>query len=504
MEDKTKIDELFKEGLGGFSAEPPMDAWQNIQDELIAARRKKRMAVWRIAGTAAALILAFFSGYYFNSSTASFQLDETPFVTRFTNEGSSGKWKSTPQPLSKETTLDMDDNSEEGIEVIIPPGGPDGSRVSSGSLTSATSSKKDAGKDDMPVSLPSPDGLKSDTENISDFNNKAFAQIDFPAKIKVETPVELPSANTQINANTEVKDTIWADAANSAEADSPDKTINTPALANDEPFVYHEDSKSKKKKRPHTRSTFDIGAVASPTFAFNDVSPQAAQTTGGNSYLGTSSGNKQTDELQNSYAAGLNLSYRTGARWEVSTGLHINNWSQVSSDIFLTTDATGSISTSGVTVRGNTSTGAVTYNTGTNAFDATKLENVAPDAFYLIPDIEQQYQFLEVPLSVGYYLLDSKRWSFKLQAGFSGRILTQSDVRLVFEDGSTEKYDGLELKDFSLQLIGGTGLGYKATKNLNINLTPSIQYGLTPVNRNAEIETYFHQFLVYTGLSYSF
>ena len=91
-----------------------------------------------------------------------------------------------------------------------------------------------------------------------------------------------------------------------------------------------------------------------------------------------------------------------------------------------------------------------------------------------------------------------------MQAGFSGRFLTQSDVKLVFEDGSSENYDGLEVKNFSLQLVGGTGLGYKATKNLSINLTPSIQYGLTPVNKNSEIETYFHQFLVYTGLTYGF
>lgn len=505
MEDKTKIDELFKQGLGEFSAEPPVDTWQNIQDNLMAARRRKKMAFWRISGTAAALVLAFFSGYFFNSTTQNMGSDsETMNPTfQFSTQGSAGEWdygdseqnRSLPNTVvetpvndnvlsPEKNRLDREHNQNKNNVALLQP-----------SKSDNLGEQKNTSSDKNSDLIPS-----SDEDNlVISLNNIALNPDE-----RVEKSIDKNPAK----AETTTGDTPATELAEAGEKSntSPENNTNESPEDSDEPFVYEETKSSKKKKRYDTRGAFDLGAVASPTFAFNDVSTQPAQQTAGNANLGTSysPSKEQSDELRNSYAAGLNLSYRTGARWEVSTGLHLNNWNQVSSDVFLTADTYTGTTTGGFTARGNTSTGPVTYNTGNNFFDMTKFENVGPNEYYLIPDIRQQYQFLEVPLRVGYYLFDSQKWSFKVQAGFSGRFLTHSDVKLVFEDGSTEDYDGLAVKDFSLQLVGGTGLSYKATKNLSINLTPSIQYGVTPVNKNSEIETYFHQFLVYTGLTYGF
>ena len=510
MEDKTKIDELFKQGLSGFSAEPPADAWTNIQDTMTAARRKKRIAFWRIAGTAAAVVLAFFSGYYFDTTTRNINSGNEVVnpVVNFSTQGSSGQWNNS---VGEQQVTDEQNAAE---EINTEKAGSSSNSTKNSNVTgiAAESSNNLALADEY--SRKTPNSLERNlvddkvdlTQNSeSDNSNVKTKDLAFNPQVqKTESPA-IDEVKTPVTEESEAppSDVAYVE----ANAVDSTKTLNKPELeVEDEPFVYEDTKSSKKKKRYDTRGTFDLGAVASPTFAFNDVSNQPAQQTAGNANLGTAytPSKQQSDKLQNSYAAGLNLSYRTSPRWEVSTGLHLNNWNQVSSDVFLTADTYTGTTTGGFTARGNTSTGPVTYNTGSNFYDATKFDNTGPNEYYLIPDIQQQYQFLEVPLRVGYYLFDSQKWSFKVQAGFSGRFLTHSDVKLVFEDGSTEDYDGLAVKDFSLQLVGGTGLSYKATKNLSINLTPSVLYGLTPVNTNSGIETYFHQFLVYTGLTYGF
>ncbi len=505
MEDKTKIDELFKQGLGGFTAEPPADTWQNIQDNLMTARRRKRMAFWRISGTAAALVLAFFSGYYFDMSTRSLKSGNKELNPsgQFSTQGSSSQWNTETVEKSVSDIQNQRENDKPSKNADVIP-------KTKNTLNLPRTTKRSIN------TLVIADGEKRNSPDTQE-GSLAFSQTTSSKSLELDSTkvkteeLAINGENQPNNDPTAYKDpaTVNQNSQTPAIAETQTKDEvetkdNVGLQVDDEPFVYDDGQSSKKKKRYATRGAFDLGAVGSPTFAFLDVNPQPTQQTSVNTNLGTASDKKQSDNLKNSYAAGLNLSYRTGARWEISTGLHINNWNQFSSDVFLTADAYGSITTSGLTARGNISTGAITYSSGNTVFDATKFENVGPNEYYLIPDIQQQYQFLEVPLRLGYYIFDSQKWSFKVQAGLSGRFLTHSDVKFVFEDGHTENYDGLEIKNFSLQLIGGTGLGYKATKNLSINLTPSIQYGVTPVNKNSEIETYFHQFLVYTGLTYSF
>ena len=66
MGDKKDIDKLFASGLQDFEATPPQDAWAGIIADVDQKKKAKRALIWRWAAVAAALILAFYSGYYFN------------------------------------------------------------------------------------------------------------------------------------------------------------------------------------------------------------------------------------------------------------------------------------------------------------------------------------------------------------------------------------------------------------------------------------------------------
>jgi hypothetical protein len=64
-EDKN-MDQLFRTKLDGFEKEPPAFVWENIRQELDAEKQKKRVFWYRVAGVAAALMLAFVAGWQIN------------------------------------------------------------------------------------------------------------------------------------------------------------------------------------------------------------------------------------------------------------------------------------------------------------------------------------------------------------------------------------------------------------------------------------------------------
>ncbi|HCQ17193.1 MAG TPA: hypothetical protein DIU20_13070, partial [Cryomorphaceae bacterium] len=111
--------------------------------------------------------------------------------------------------------------------------------------------------------------------------------------------------------------------------------------------------------------------------------------------------------------------------------------------------------------------------------------------------------FVEVPIGAAYYLLNG-RFEMKLQAGFNARILSHSNVYLEYPDGSTSDYDGLRPNDLSLQLSTGPGFAYRITPKLRFRLDPMVYYGVTPINRGNDVETYYHQLLFFSGISYRF
>lgn len=503
MEDKTKIDELFKQGLGRFEAEPPEESWQNIREELHTAKRRKRIVFWRIASTAAAVVLAFFGGYYFQLTTQKVEPALHEMVTEPVEQPSENNENNTSGGTKMNESEVSEKSANDGLET-------------------KTSSEKSPAK-----SLPEKSKMNIPDKTIAHKQPGITSPLSTTAEDKPQKLISIQ--NTPADIAEEDLENITPEASRDVPITTPKPTLNTgagegdvaaiekekPAVntagpektktaATEEEFTYVDlDKEAGNKRNSYPNNRFELGIAASPTLAFSDVNAPPDNVM--NQTIKSANGDdiSQTDDVLNSYAGGLNFSYRTASRWEVSTGFHVNQWKQVSRDVVLESSP-GSISTNAnYTVTGNTSTGTLNYDVSSFG-DTTRFENLSPTTFVLVPDVYQQYQFVEVPVKVGYYILDARKWTFKVQAGMSGRFLTGSDVNLVFDNGKEEKYDGLELRNFTLQFSGGMGLGYNASKNLRINLTPTVLYGLTPVNQNEGTSTYFHQVLIYSGFSYGF
>lgn len=482
MEDKTKIDELFKDGFSGFEAETPTDSWMNIEQKLNAQKRRKRFAYWQWGSIAAALILAFFSGYYYHLSTVqtSPALQNVAQHPESSQQNTNSSSNENFEEESKTQSEDMPSQKERNIA------GPSEKNENPTSPLNA-GQQKPSSAIQKPVENTNENARRDNTDLTENSTASAISQ-NMNGPDKAGTPlVVISQKEPRIHFALSEKNLTHHDLLLSNGSDFQQEQISPPSQ-----FHYYNDDKTALP------GGYTLALSGAPTFAFRNVTVKQNE--------GFARQNINNENLDNSYAGGLNISYRTSSNWEFGTGLFVNHWQQHSDAIDLvgppdftivpTSDMTNAITSAGTLNFSSTTTSDVSKVSSNPATNTT--------TYTLLPEIEQQYSFVEIPVSASYYVAESKHWSLKLLAGLSTRFLTRSDVLLRYEDGSEKSYDGLKLKDASLQFLGGTSVGYKINKKLQINLRPTVAYGLTPVTQNQYVETYFHQFLIYTGLTYSF
>lgn len=111
------------------------------------------------------------------------------------------------------------------------------------------------------------------------------------------------------------------------------------------------------------------------------------------------------------------------------------------------------------------------------------------DALILMPTLAEDYVFLEVPVTISYYLIDEKSWLWNLMGGLRSRFIIGSSVPLDFGDGRTKGIENPFINNVIIRLLVGYGVGYRLNPKLRLNFTPSLQYGLSPVNQHDVVDT---------------
>ncbi len=507
MDKKDRTDELFRAGLEEFEPETPHDIWPRLSERLEAKKRKKRIAYWRWASLAAALVLAFYSGYYFQLS----QEQEIP-------EYLQGLPATNPQEESlkqvEEEPAEQASSPESDASVTEPPRSEKSKKPSRSGQKTNPDSKVSPAPAEGPIKI-----LKQDWEQTTQPSRQYQVSNESSQSGDPATPL----ADAQIT-NSELANDAGSETAlpvNSDEYLTSEKLQNSaPEVAkpNSQPTEYRDGVKVRKmeteaettdirslalktndqlqnKEKHLQKGSLELALMAGPAISFRNVQVNDNQ--------GFTSQNVNNEDLQNTYSGGLALAYRAGERWEIQSGLYLNQWEQANSAVMLQSDNAGA-ATGMEFLMANTSNGTLAFDSQRSSSNQTALVDGSGNSYVLLSDVEQSYRFIEVPLSLGYFLLDNDKWSWKLMAGVSSRFLNQSDVQLRRADGSSQQMDALRPNDFSLQLETGSGVGYKLNRKLQINLLPTLRYGLTPVSNNNAVNTYFHQFLLYSGLSYQF
>ncbi len=489
MGDNSKIDKLFSDGLNDFEASPQSDSWARINATMEKKQQKKRVLYWRWASIAAAVVLAFYTGYYFNDNTT---------IETYPNIQNTKPGNSNPDYISHEKSMEQSKLKEQDSkETTQPERG--AQKLKSSPSDPIQNSKKVASNS----SLSEKPALKNADNTSSASGNTSKQTVAIADKTSEWEAESIVVSNFEENSNTDIE------SEEIATLETPDQTAETieepqVVLATPEEIQLNPSSEvldyaenTQVDNSPFSR--FSISAMASPTFPFTDVTVNQNDK--------TTEGNVDQQTLKTSYTYGLGFGYRLSKKLELHTGIVVNNWSQEVNGVKLkvTQTITSGLNTS-VDASGNISSGNVNFTGLNDPTNQGKLQtaNVGGQTYSILPGLKENYQFIEVPLAIGYYMIDNKRWFVKTNIGLNSRFISQSKVTLVYADGSEVPYKNIELETYSMQLIGGIGAGVKFGQHWDFGLSPTLLYGITQVNTHSEIDTYFHQVLIYSSLSYRF
>ncbi len=471
-DNKENIDKLFSEGFEGFEPDTPFDGWQAVKAKIAKSKQKKRALLIRWSAVCLAILLAFFAGYklqYLNSNPKQIPaMDEK----QITNKG---------QDLIKDNnaneigTEKINSENEKPFESSISKLEKMGSK---GNSTDQSLSTYPGGKNspkENPITGNAPKNVNPNVGGTSD--NPNFAQIPKRPQQDLLQVAQLEVSLDETNSNLGL---------------SPDdyilEILKTQALPNED-YTSLGIYPSKIRRLFYD---FEVGIYAGPSFPSRTVSFSNADEIAKN--------NVANEQLANTNSYGIQLS----KRWrsiEYGIGFFRSEWNQTSNNIILQGEPSGNAATSYTgKIRGTTSIGDFTLNIATGAPIQPTLES---GQFLLLPNILQEYQFLDIPVSASYYMLD-KRFKLKLQLGVNNRFLTKSTVQLEFPDGTKEDFDDLIPERYSLQFNSGLGISYRIVGRWNLNLIPTYSYGLSPISVQEGTTTRQHQLSIFSGISYRF
>lgn len=463
MGDKKDIDKLFASGLQDFEATPPQDAWAGIIADVDQKKKAKRALIWRWAAVAAALILAFYSGYYFNDSQKDFpkqNYDQNNSIA-------------TEKEISNEPIEELNYKTAKSDEKSI---------LESSKTVVKTHDEKTKTTNELSQTDDDLTNFSTSSEPLFSSSPHSQGSVE-PADDRIsEEQLNLP-----YGANPSYPFDEFSPSSNFA----LDLFVDNSGYTEDFPL-----------RKPVKPLRYSVGFMASPTIPFIENRVNTTDE--------ASSENIKKAKPKGSYAVGLTLGYRISKRLQVNSGISINHWKQSSNDLLL------SVSLSSSSVATNTSYQAKGYTNSTQLnfdgfsdpsnqgqFETSEAYSLTGN-YAVLPSLHEEYRFIDIPISLSYYLVDRPKWNFTVSGGINSRIVNRVNATITYADGSKETYDNIELQPYTSQLIAGVGVVYNISRRLQFTVKPTLLYGISKVNTHPQTDTYFHQILIYSGLSFRF
>lgn len=466
MKDKD-IDQLFRDKLSDHELQPPAYLLENVLAGAAQVRRRRKIAFWRMAGVAAALLLAFVAGWqlnYLNREATQQPMVENQLETQKTQEA----MKADPANDTMAENIQNSNIVEENTSNI-----PD-SNIGS-QLASNISKHGENG-------LPEKQEITRGQENYSLQSIKPIAR-------------QIDSKN------------LLADKLHEKKLDSP--VVNTQDLTIDQQIMEQNRqqvvAQNKNRKKPH----WLVGAQVSPGYSVNRSSHSSEYA----SDMLNSSSNTPVE-----MGGGLSVEYKTGKRWSVQSGVYFAGLGQSSGNSSVSNRFLGAYAASGaeyfnapVSIKASTMTlnsqaGVIELNGVPAGMElATNMEDKSMASAVVASDSRfiQNFQYLEIPLYLRYSVLDA-RFDVQLLGGVSSNVLVGNDTYMESNTGKTLVGKTQDMQDISYSGTVGLGLKYGISNRIFLNLEPRVKYYLNSLNTNSSVTYKPYTIGVYTGISYQF
>jgi len=470
MKKEKNLDELFRDKLLNYEKEPPSYLLENILSSVSGARRRRKLVYWRVAGVAAALLIAFVAGWQLNDS-----------AIQKTNQVVTAVRPSTPEKSSEANQ----------VEKIMPANqsAPAKSQLASTETNSSIRNNQ----------------LKSITQSL-----KVATIVLAAGPVVVASNDEtllmkpLKSLDRLIYLKTENSTALQDKKSGDDSSGLTQKSIDQQIMEQNKQMLTVE-NKSKEKTR------WLVGAQVSPEYNVSRGSQSQAYA----SNMLRSSSSNQVD-----LGGGISVEFKKGKRWSLQSGVYYSGLGQASgntsssgsndllyanagSNYFNTPVKVDAISNrmslnsnAGVIELSKIPSGLVVGNSlEANALNSTVI--VSPTSFI------QNFDYIEIPLYVRYTLIDA-RFDVVMLGGLSSNVLVGNQI---FVEGASGKSLVGKTNDMQTLNYSGTlgmGIKYGLSKHISLNVEPRIKYYLNSLNSNSSVTYKPYTIGVFTGLSYEF
>ncbi len=439
--ERHPIDQLFKEKLGNFEKNPPVDLMGQINQQ-VAFRGKVRQMnqIKAVVGIAAALVLIVMAGWFTLDQN---QFSENKIPSRNQNE----LLPVQPNPQKEVAVTSIPNNQTIAYQQH---------QGSEGVTNTGRKSK---------VVVLKKNGITSSSkqkELLASVSTGKEIEKDRPTNSNITTPEEKKTASGNTTKQKKAEPIYFADSFN--------------------PNV--DAGKAEK-------GSWKIKAEVSPMFA--------PQISGGNS--ATKSRSTVSGGMMASYQLNKKVSISTGIRYsQMKQGTHsvytmsaksgitylqpVEKSANISRDVSLYIPSASSI----VYSNGMKTSANGILASGTNIFAS---------------DISQEFKYIEIPIQATYKLIDNKV-SVGLTGGISTNILvgnlasiTENGIKL--SQGNTDN-----IRDVIYSGSAGIEFGYGLAKNLMLTVEPRLKQYMHSVSSNEMVTFRPLQMGIFTGLTFSF
>jgi hypothetical protein len=476
--ENLNMDKTFRDKLEGFSVEPPPHMWDNIQGQLAAQRKNRRLVFVRWIAAAAVVILAFLAGWYFNEKS------EQVVPVRVENQVST-PGETVPQPENNGTKqLQKNQNSLNKQDIrnneSNEPGKP---ALSAASSTSIETTVQVAETLDLGAK-PSENNQQENTSNIPyekftmSMLNRRVASI----KVEQSQPLLKKQQETTVDQLSETEKVLITENA-------------------------------KRYSEPEEKSeNWKMGLSVSPGYA-SQVTGHTDNYAQNMTYSGTE-GNRNV-------SGGFSVQYKTGKKWSVESGIYYaqngqrssnapeaNYYNSVSGPSF---DSEKSYFNTAVNmVNGqmamNSTAGVIEFSgTPRGTEVATSIEDSYAGSNTLLTSSEflQVFDFIEIPLYVRYNVIDAKI-GVQVLGGINAGIVAGNNVLMENRMGTQNVGKTQDISTLNISGTIGFGLNYGLSRHISLAIEPRLNYYLNSINKNPDVVFRPYRIGVYTGLYYQF
>lgn len=450
-----KIDELFKTQLGGFETAPSPEVWDRISNSMGIRKKKNRaLLIWSMSG-AAALLLAFLSGWF------------------LANEGTN----------QSDLYAELDEIREQNAQQVVLKSAIDQNIQIAFNLTTPKHIE-------IPVII--------ENSNVQILQNP---EIDLMVSKEIHILQDRMPTFPELIMNTETE-TFFTDTDRAI--------IESNLLALNSIDEDHDQSWAVGMKASPIYH-FDNLVQSNMEYAAPEVAVQNQMTTDYQTNVsgGVSLAYNATEKL--SFISGVNYSAVSLTNGGVALSYAGHNWlndrffadANTNKEIESSDELNYTNSTVSNNLILNTQVGLANIVLPEGATLASAKMNSLTPSIAQNYDFKQQARYVEIPMLMRYQVLRSKV-GLHLLGGVNTNVLVDNAAQLKDQNETIAngKIEGLRPLTFSSSL--GMGMNYEVTERVLVSLEPTLKIQLNSLNTQQFFNAKPYAFGVFSGISYQF